>query len=49
MPAAAEAAHPCRALGKDQEGDSFMNFVEFPALLDGFSDSLEPTVRIAVT
>jgi hypothetical protein len=46
MPTAAEVAHPCRALGKDQEGDSFLDFVEFPALPNGFSDHMKPPLEL---
>lgn len=51
MPAAAEVAHPCRALGKDLEDDSFLDFVALPVLLDGILHgfNMEPTVGIEVT
>lgn len=49
LPTAAEVAHPCRALGKDLEDDSFLDFVKLPVLLDGFSNNVEPTVRIEVS
>lgn len=49
MPTAADVVHPCRALGKDLEDDSFLDFVELPVLLDGFSNNMEPTVRIEVS
>lgn len=49
MPSVAEEAHPCRALGKDLEGGSFLDSVELSALLDGFLINTEPEVRIEVT